>query len=70
MALKNGFLHGDLHPGNLFINLTGLSGCMDHASEFLTSWWWWCCWIIRIAKQLITEKFAFGLSMGSFAPEC
>jgi len=22
MALKNGFLHGDLHPGNLFINLT------------------------------------------------
>ena len=29
MALKSGFLHGDLHPGNLFIDSKGLSGCMD-----------------------------------------
>lgn len=26
MAIENGFLHGDLHPGNLFIDLEGLSG--------------------------------------------
>ena len=36
MAIENGFLHGDLHPGNLFIDLEGLSGCMDHRSEFLS----------------------------------